>query len=69
MEIKLNNEETSVLRVLLSQLTIKSRTGELGIIHGMDRFVSTNQVFKKKELEHLDQLAQKIGLNNDFGKI
>lgn len=68
MEAKLNNEEISVLKVVLKQLTIRSRTGELGIIHGMNRFVSTNQTFKKNELEHLDEIAKKIGLANGLGR-
>lgn len=65
----MNNEEISVLKAVLKQLTIRSRTGELGIIHGMDRFVSTHQTFKKNELEHLDQFAQKIGLANGLGRV
>ena len=46
-EIKLSDDEIAVLRVVLRAVVIKSRTGELGIVHGMDRFVSTQQILKK----------------------
>ncbi|MDN5204134.1 hypothetical protein QQ008_22265 [Fulvivirgaceae bacterium BMA10] len=68
MEVKLNNEEIEILREVLKQLRIRRRTGELGIIHGVDRFVSANIVFKKPHLELLDGIAQKIGVANGIGK-
>ena len=64
MEIKLNPEEVSVLKEVLKHMKIRKRTGELGIMHGSDRFVSTNNAFKKHHLAILDQTAKKIGLTN-----
>lgn len=68
MEIKLNAEEVSTLREVLKQLKIRKRTGELGIMHGIDRFVSSNAAFKKQHLELLDQTARKVGLVNGIDR-
>lgn len=63
-DVKLSSEELQLLRMIISPLVIKSRTGELGISHGMDRFVSSQVILKKKDLELLDSLAKKVGLGN-----
>ena len=44
MEVKLNEEEAYLLKEVLSRLKVRKRTGELGIMHGADRFVSTGSV-------------------------
>lgn len=62
MDIKISESEKEILKVILSQITIKKGTGELGIMHGMDRFVSTNLIFKKGGVETLEQLAKKFGI-------
>jgi F0F1-type ATP synthase epsilon subunit len=62
-EVKLTAEEADVLRHVLASLAIKTRTGELGILHGMDRFVSTQRIFKKAERKVLDDAARKLGLS------
>lgn len=63
-DLKLSSEELEVLRAVTAPLAIKSRTGELGILHGMERFVSTQVILKKKELDVLDSLAKKLGLSS-----
>ena len=63
MEIKISDNELGVLRKILTNLVIKSRTGEIGIIHGADRFVSTNNILKKEEIEILDKVFNKAGLS------
>ena len=68
MDIKLNDQEIAILRALLTELTIRKRTGELGIMHGMERFVSTNVTFKKLHLEILDQIVRKIGLTDGMNR-
>lgn len=40
-EIKLTSDEVYILKAILSKLVIKGRTGEIGIMHGMDLFVSS----------------------------
>lgn len=62
MDIIISESEKEILKVVLSQITIKKRTGELGIVHGMDRFVSTKLSLKKDGVETLDQLAKKFGI-------
>ncbi len=69
MEIKLNQSETALLKTILSEIKIKKRTGELGILHGINRFVSTNVVFKKEHIAVLDELARKMGLQNGINKV
>jgi hypothetical protein len=61
-ELKLSPEEAQVLRKALSALAIRQRTGELGILHGMERFVSTNVSFRRPDLEALDAAARRLGL-------
>ena len=63
MEIKLSDEQVAVLRVVLQSVCIKSRTGELGVTHGLDRFVSTNRTLKTAERDLLDEVARKVGLS------
>lgn len=62
-DTKLSSEELQVLRAVIASLVVKSRTGELGILHGMERFVSTHVTLKKKDLEVLDSVAKKFGLS------
>lgn len=61
MEIKIFEAELEILKLLLSQITIKNRTGEIGIMHGTERFVSTKIVLKKDGVQLLQQLAKKAG--------
>ena len=61
--ISLSDEETKELRTLLSTIHIRERTGEIGVLHGLDRFVSTNVCKKKKEIEALDAVARRCGLS------
>ena len=62
-DIKFTNDEVSVLRSVLSNIVIRKRTGEIGIIHGADRFVSTHLSLRKTERDLLNQVAIKLGLN------
>jgi len=63
-EIKLSSDEAQALRAALSTLVIRDRTGagEIGIVHGMDRFVSTHRTFDKAERAALEATARKLGL-------
>ena len=62
MDIKISESEKEILKIVLSQIIIKKRTGELGVVHGIDRFVSSNISLKKDGIETLDQLAKKFGI-------
>jgi hypothetical protein len=61
-ETKLTSDEVVILRAVLSKLCIRGRTGELGINHGADRFVSTQLMLKKQDRAVLDAIAKKVGL-------
>lgn len=61
-ETKFTAEETEALRAVLSVMIIKRRTGELGIMHGAERFVSTQRSLKKADREALDAAARRLGL-------
>ena len=61
METKLSKEEAQVLSWVLSKLTVKDRTGEIGIMHGAERFVSTHLCLKKNERAALNSVAAKFG--------
>lgn len=68
-DTKLTSEELEILRTVLSPLVVKARTGELGIIHGMDRFVSTQMTLRKKELNVLDSVLKKLGLGDGIKRV
>jgi hypothetical protein len=61
-EVKLTPEEAEVLRAAVSTLVVKNRSGELGIMHGANRFIATQRIFRKPERELLDAAARKLGL-------
>jgi hypothetical protein len=61
-EARLTAEEAEAVRAALSTFLVKSRTGELGIMRGPERFVSTDRIFRKKDRELLDAAARKLGL-------
>jgi hypothetical protein len=68
MEVKLNDQEIEILNSLLKQVIIRKGTGELGITHGLNRFVSTNVRYNKKHIATLDQIAKKIGLSSGVNR-
>ncbi len=61
-EVRLTAEEAEAVRAALSTLVVKSRSGELGIMHGADRFVAARLIFRKEDREMLDAAARKLGL-------
>lgn len=69
MKQSLDNLETEMLRTILIQLKIKKRTGEIGILHGANRFVGTNLCFRKEELRMLDSIATKVGLATGLDRV
>ena len=62
-ELKLTEDETQALRAVLSCLVLRDRTGELGLMHGADRFVSSQRTFTKPERTVIQSLAKKAGLS------
>jgi hypothetical protein len=57
------------MRVLLSKVAVRSRTGEVGIIHGANRFVSTHLCLSKAERALLGSVAVKLGLQKGVAEI
>ena len=64
MAIKLESNEIEILHTLLKEFVIKDLTGELGFVHGSDRFVSTNICLKKQHRRELKELYLKLGIAN-----
>ena len=62
-EVKLLDSEIDALRLVLRSLSVRDRTGEIGIMHGADRFVSTKVCLKKADRQALNRAAQKLGLS------
>jgi hypothetical protein len=62
VELKLTPEEATALQRVLQAVAIRERTGEIGVIHGLERFVSTQVTLKRHDLELLDSIARKVGL-------
>ncbi len=60
--ISISESEARELCTLLSVIHVRERTGEIGVVHGLDRFVSTSVCKKKKELDALDAIARRCGL-------
>lgn len=68
-ETKLSDEEIDVLRTVLRVIVVRQRTGELGIKHGMDRFVSTHCTLRKQQRQTLDSVARKIGISDGISPL
>ncbi len=66
-DIKLTESEAAILKVALSSLTVRSRTGELGVMHA-GRFVAVQGaqsiIFKREEKEELEKAVKKLGLSS-----
>jgi len=58
----LDPDEAELVRLILSKVVVEKRTGQVGIVHGADRFVSTQLVLKKDGRALLDRVARKLGL-------
>jgi hypothetical protein len=63
LEIKLNSDEIEILKRVISPLMVQKRSGQVGILHGMDRFVSTNVSLKESQKEILEGVFKKLGLS------
>lgn len=63
-ELKLTGDETQALKAILSCLVVRDRPGELGLLHGADRFVSSQGTFTKPEPAVIQSLAKKAGLGS-----
>ena len=61
-EAKLSEAEIAALRSVLQTIVVKARTGELGILHGADRFVSTQIILKQPERTALESATRKVCL-------
>ena len=66
MQVVLTAEEAEALAQVLRELVVKDRTGELGVVHGADRFVGTGLCLRKPDRAQLDRVARKLGLNAGF---
>ena len=58
----LTPSEAAALKRAASNLVVKNRTGELGISHGANRFVSTQDCFRKQDLDALNSAMTKLGI-------
>ncbi len=63
-ELRLTGDEANALRAILSTLVLRDRTGERGVLHGLDRFVSTNRTFSKPQREAIESAVRKLGLHS-----
>ena len=68
-DIKLTPEEAQALRAALGRFAIRARTGELGIVHGADRFVSTQLCLRKPDKEALNSVAAKLGIRSGITEV
>jgi hypothetical protein len=58
----LTSEEADVLRRVLRTIAVRRRTGEVGVVNGVNRFVSTKQPLMQQDREVLNAVARKLGL-------
>jgi hypothetical protein len=63
-ELKLTDDETQALKAILSCLVLRDRTGELGLLHGADRFVSTHRTITKPERAVIQSVTKKLGMSS-----
>jgi hypothetical protein len=67
--IKLSDDEVQALLIALATFAIRARTGELGIVHGANRFVSTDSCLRKSDKEALNSAALKMGLSKGIPEV
>ncbi|WP_394751090.1 hypothetical protein [Spongiimicrobium salis] len=67
--MKLDTEEKQLIERLLSIIAIKSRTGEIGVVHGADRFVSSQLILKKADFQKLESGIKKMGISPKMKKL
>jgi len=60
-EHTLRAEEVEALRVLLAAIAV-DKHGEIGVVHGPDRFVTSRHGLKASQVETLNSLARKVGI-------
>ena len=61
-QVIFNDSESKALARAIRHIVVRSRTGEIGITHGADRFVSTNDCFKKADIDQLESAFNKLGI-------
>lgn len=57
---ELRPEEVDALRVVLQAITVSQPSGEIGVVHGADRFVSSRFGLSVSGVDGLDRLAKKL---------
>lgn len=62
-ETKLTPAESALLHEVLKQRVVRKRTGELGVLRGLDRFVSTQVRLNKADRDILSQACRRLGLS------
>jgi hypothetical protein len=62
-EARLTADEAAALGAALHALAVRTRTSEVGLVHGLDRFVSGRVILKRREIDLLDAAARKLGLS------
>jgi len=63
MDIKLTEDEIAAVRAVLSQVVMQERSGQIGIMHGANRFVTMNVSLKKHGQGVLAAAYKKLGVN------
>jgi hypothetical protein len=59
---ELTDEEINVLRQILARVVLQQRTGKIGVLHGTQRFVSIDLLFRKPQRLALESAAHKLGV-------
>ena len=57
---ELRSDEIDALRVVLQAITVSKPAGEIGVVHGPDRFVSSRCGLSPSAVDCLDRLAKKL---------
>lgn len=63
-DVTLTRHEKALLKLILSRMVIRRRTGELGIKHGMGRFVATDLVLSEPARKVLLSLLAKFQIES-----
>ncbi|MRX27922.1 hypothetical protein [Kangiella sp. HZ709] len=63
-ELKLTEDELEAIKIALSELVVQDRTGQLGIMHGANRFVSLHICLKKQHRTIFNSAYRKLGISN-----
>lgn len=66
---ELRPDEVAALRTLLAAIVVDEPSGQIGVVHGNGRFVTSRHGLSPESRKALDALARKVGHASGVGRV